>query len=213
MRRRQFLAVAGAAAVGATLAGCTGGSDDGSGSTGTLATRVTDQPGDIGDFESCIVTIIEIRVAPAAGSEATDTADGDGTEATDTDGGDDDDAENTGDDDDDDAGEESYDVDDAEADLVQLQDGETELVAELELSTGGYDSLKLAVLEAEATLANGDDVEVETPGEAPLKFDERRDTGRHADDLHGRLHAGQAGSVGDYVLQPATDGVEVANGE
>ena len=73
-----YLAVAdaGAAAVGATLAGCTGGSGNGSGSTGTLATRVTDRPGDIGDFEACVVTITEIRVAPAAGSEATDAADG-----------------------------------------------------------------------------------------------------------------------------------------
>ncbi|MEF8937811.1 MAG: hypothetical protein V5A32_07640, partial [Halovenus sp.] len=54
--RRTYLAgVAAAGAVG--LAGCSG--SDGSGTeTGTLATNVTDQPGDIADFESCVVTIV-----------------------------------------------------------------------------------------------------------------------------------------------------------
>ncbi|MFB6281584.1 MAG: DUF4382 domain-containing protein [Haloferacaceae archaeon] len=63
--RRQYLrTVGGAAALGsAALAGCTGGGGD----TGTLATRVSDQPGDISDFESCLVTVAGVRVKPTDG--------------------------------------------------------------------------------------------------------------------------------------------------
>ncbi|MFB6302003.1 MAG: DUF4382 domain-containing protein [Haloferacaceae archaeon] len=62
-RRTYLQTVAGTAAIGSTaLAGCTGGK-----STGTLATRVSDQPGDISDFESCVVTIAGVWVKPADG--------------------------------------------------------------------------------------------------------------------------------------------------
>lgn len=66
MDRRQYLRVAaGSAAVtNLSLAGCLGGGD---GTTGTLATYVSDQPGDIGDFQTCVVTITEIRIKPADG--------------------------------------------------------------------------------------------------------------------------------------------------
>lgn len=56
--------LAGSAVVGsALLAGCSGSGGD----TGTLATRVSDQPGAISDFETRIVTIAGIRVKPADG--------------------------------------------------------------------------------------------------------------------------------------------------
>lgn len=66
--RREYLrTVAGSTVVGsALLAGCTG-----SGGTGTLATRVSDQPGAISDFESCVVTISEVRVKPTDGELVT----------------------------------------------------------------------------------------------------------------------------------------------
>lgn len=66
--RREYLrTVAGSTVVGsALLAGCTG-----SGGTGTLATRVSDQPGAISDFESCVVTISEVRVKPVDGELVT----------------------------------------------------------------------------------------------------------------------------------------------
>lgn len=65
VRRRAYLrTIAGATTLGtALLAGCTGSG----GETGTLATRVSDQPGDISDFESCVVTIAGVRVKPADG--------------------------------------------------------------------------------------------------------------------------------------------------
>ncbi|MFC7166246.1 DUF4382 domain-containing protein [Halospeciosus flavus] len=61
MRRRTFLA--GTATTAATaLAGCMGG-----GSTGTLATKVSDQPGDIGDFETLIIHVTTVYVKPTDG--------------------------------------------------------------------------------------------------------------------------------------------------
>jgi len=59
--RRSYLQATGAAALGTVgLAGCVGRA------TGTLATHVTDQPADIGDFESLIVTIEGVWLGPDA---------------------------------------------------------------------------------------------------------------------------------------------------
>lgn len=190
MRRREYIIATSGAALGTTVAGCLGGG----GSTGTLATQVTDQPGDIGDFESCVVTITEIRARPSTDDGATDT---EGTEMED-------DAE-------DDEREESYDVDDAEADLVELQDGETELVAEQEVETGEYDYLKLIVSGVEATLSDGGDAEVTTPGEAPLKFDrsfEIRSDSRTV--FTADFTPVKRGQAGGYILQPVADGTGVS---
>jgi len=171
MRRREYLGGVGGVALGTALAGCLGGD----GSTGTFATRVTDQPCDIGDFESCVVRISEIRVKPAGGADDDDGGDeetptatnGTATNATETEATTD---EETADDvgGGDDRVVERHDVD-AEADLVELQDGETELVAELELETGDYQFLQLLVSEVEAALEGGGEAEVTTPGNAPLK--------------------------------------------
>ncbi|MDZ7702821.1 MAG: DUF4382 domain-containing protein [Halobacteriales archaeon] len=61
MRRRSALKTIGGVAIGSTLAGCLGGG------TGTLATRVSDQPGDIGDFETLLIQVNGVRVKPADG--------------------------------------------------------------------------------------------------------------------------------------------------
>ncbi|MCO8268296.1 DUF4382 domain-containing protein [Haloferax sp. AB510] len=64
-RRRFLTSAAGiAAATTAGLAGCMGTA---SATTGTLSTRVSDKPGDIADFESCVVTVSTVRVKPADG--------------------------------------------------------------------------------------------------------------------------------------------------
>jgi len=52
-------AVGAATTVG--LAGCAGEAS----ATGTLSTAVTDQPGDIADFEFCVGTVTELRLEPA----------------------------------------------------------------------------------------------------------------------------------------------------
>jgi len=62
----------------AALSGCI--SSIAGASSGTLATRVSDRPGDIEDFESCVVTVTEVHVMPAgddAELEKLDVEDGD----------------------------------------------------------------------------------------------------------------------------------------
>lgn len=214
MRRREYLVATGSAVVGSAFAGCLGDGNGGSG-TGTLATRVTDQPGDISDFESCVVTITEIRLKPSEDgdddteddgdedtAEETDTPEGTEAESTDT--------EADGEDDDEDESEEVYEVDSAEADLVELQDGNTQLIDEREIDTGEYEYMKLTVSEVDGTLKEGGDAEVDTPGNAPLKFNEsfeiRADTRTVFTADFTPVKRGQQNS---YILQPVADGVEV----
>ncbi|WP_178916431.1 DUF4382 domain-containing protein [Natronomonas gomsonensis] len=190
MQRREYLIATGSVAAGASLAGCIGSA------TGTLATQVTDQPGDISDFESCVVTITELRIKPA--SDDGDDADGNETDGNGTDA-------------DDESAEETYEVDDAEADLVELQDGNTQLVDEQELDAGDYEYLKIQVSNVDATLNDGSDADVSTPGDAPLKFNQsfeiREDTRTVFTADFTPVKQGQSGG---YVLQPVADGTEVS---
>ena len=211
MRRREYLIAASGAVLGTGLAGCLGGNGDGSGggdgngdggsgdSTGTLATRVTDQPGDIADFESCVVTVTEIRVKPSEGGEtATETEAAEAAEA------DDEEMDSDGE------GEARIDVDDAEADLVELQDEETELVSEAELETGEYEYLKLAVSNVDAELSGGGDAEVDTPGNAPLKFDESFEVRAETRTVFtADFTPVKRGQQDSYLLKPVAEGVEV----
>ena len=66
MHRRNFLETTATLATAGTvgLAGCSAMTGT---ATGTLATRVSDQPGDVADFEECIVTITEVWAKPADG--------------------------------------------------------------------------------------------------------------------------------------------------
>ena len=154
--RRDYLrATGGLAAAGlAGLAGCMGGAEA---ATGTLATRVSDQPGDIGDFEACVVTIAGFWVAPASSSDDAETETATSTPT---------------DEESEDDGREYFEFDEPrEADLVELQGDRSALLGEQELETGTYAFLQLDVTGVEATLADGGDATVETPGAAPLKFD------------------------------------------
>ncbi len=56
------MAAVGGLAVGSLLAGCSGG-----GETGMLSTSVSDQPGDIGDFDSLLIQIDGVHVKPEDG--------------------------------------------------------------------------------------------------------------------------------------------------
>lgn len=199
--RRDYLRVtAGLAAAGVTgVAGCMGSAEA---ATGTLATRVSDQPGDIGDFETCVVTMAGFWVAPTSESdgEATGTATSTST-ATDEDS--DDDAEDE---------REYHEFDDPrEADLVELQGDRAALLGEVELATGEYAFLQLDVTGVEATLADGGEATVETPGEAPLKFDRsfeiREDTRTVFTADFTPVRRGQSGS---YLLQPVASETSVS---
>ena len=178
--RRSYLKATAGAAVGTVgLAGCMGG-----GGTGTLATEVTDQPGDIADFESCVVTIVGLWVMPADAT-ATGTDDDDARERVDFD-------------------------EPQEADLVQLQNGNTKLVDETELETGEYDYLQLDTNGVDATLDDGSDANVTTPGDAPLKFNQSFEIRTDATTTFtADFTPVKQGQTSNYVLQPVADGTNV----
>lgn len=184
LSRRTYLAVVGAATTGtAALAGCLG--DDNA--TGVLATHVTDQPGDITDFESCTVTITGFWLGPE-GAEAGDEED---TEPADR---------------------ERYDFDEAQqADLVQLQDDETQLIDSQELDVAEYEFLQLDISEIDAALPNDEPATVEVPGEAPLTFNEsfeiREDT---QTSFTADFTPVRRGETDEYLLQPVPQGIQVS---
>ena len=245
-RRTYLQAVGGVSAIGtAALAGCTGDdateTDDGDDgddetATGLLSTAVTDQPGDIADFESCVVTIEGIWVKPSGSGdddvdEADDADDADDTtdDADDVDSENSDDANETeGDDtDDDDEGVQEQDEDDVdqaegrryyafdepqEADLVDLQDGATQLIDDdRELPVGDYQFLQLDISSVDGVLVDGDeDVTVETPGNAPLQFKlafEIREGERTV--FTGDFTPVRRGQSGSYLLQPVANNLSV----
>jgi hypothetical protein len=217
MRRRDYLVATGSAVAASAFAGCMGGNggngSDG-GDSGLLATRVTDQPGDIDDFESCVVTITAIRLKPAEedgeGTEDEGTADETETPEetpTESEG-----TETEGDEEDDEAEDEVvYEVDDVEADLVELQDGNTKLVDEREIETGEYEYMKLTVSEVNGTLKDGGETEVDTPGNAPLKFNESFEIRANTRTVFtADFTPVKRGQQNSYILQPVASGVEVS---
>lgn len=213
IRRRTYLAGIGAAGV-TGLAGCTGNGD---GDTGTLATQVTDQPGDIGDFESCVVTIVGMWLGPSGSAGADDdgdtneTATDEETDQTESDGDEETDANGT-DTDEDGGGREYYAFDEPqEADLVQLQGEETQLVDERDLDVAEYAFLQLDTDGVDATLEDGSSADVQVPGNAPLTFNEafeiRADTRTTFTADFMPVRRGQTGS---YNLQPVPQGITVS---
>jgi len=213
--RRRYLQATGVAALGSVgLAGCVGRA------TGTLATRITDQPADIGDFESLVVTIEGFWLGPE-GTEP-EAGDADGNE-TDTDGGGDDGADGDSetadgnetdadddDEDDTDDGREYFEFDEPqEADLVELQNGETQLIDERELRTGEYPYLQLDVSSADGTLTDGSDATVDLPGNAPLTFNAAFEIRENARTTFTADFAPVLRGNGRYLLRPVPSGIEV----
>ncbi|MFA9517444.1 DUF4382 domain-containing protein [Halopenitus sp. H-Gu1] len=163
------------------LAGCLGGD-----STGTLATRVTDQPGDIADFESCLVTIVGMWLGPEGAESGADA-------------------------DEDPADRDYHEYDEPQTvDLVELQGETTQLVDERELEASTYEFLQLDTDGVDATLEDGESVTVEVPGEAPLtftqQFDVREDTRTVFTADFTPVKRGQTGT---YVLQPVPEGITI----
>ena len=212
--RRTYLQATGAAALGAAgLAGCVGKA------TGTLATRVTDQPADIGDFESLVVTIEGIWLGPegAESGAAGNETDGDADDGSDVDGGnatDGDDADmNETDDESAPAGREYIEFDEPqEADLVQLQDGETQLIDERELAVATYRFLQLDVSNVDGTLNGGDEADVDLPGNAPLTFNESFEVRENTETSFTADFAPVRRGNGTYLLRPVPRGIEVTYG-
>lgn len=181
--RRTYIATVGAATTGMVgLAGCTGGD-----STGTLATQVTDQPMDVADFDSCIVAIVGMWLGP----EDAEAADGDDEEPT---------------------GREYYEYDDPrEADLVELQGDNTQLVDEQALEVSTYEFLQLDTDGIDATLEDGSSATVDVPGEAPLTFNQQFEVREDARTVFTADFAPvKRGQTESYVLRPVPDGITVS---
>jgi len=207
--RRTYLRGVGAAGLAGltALAGCSG-----SAATGTLATSVKDAPGDISDFESCVVTIEGFWLKAVENTENEEgTSTTVNTAATDEEG-----VEQQDEEDVDQSDERTYhEYDEAqEADLVQLQDGNTQLVDEREIETGTYAYLQLDVSAVDATLSEGGDADVGTPGEAPLQFKEEFEI--RADQrttFTADFTPVKRGQTENYLLQPVAKGTEVSYSE
>lgn len=255
MKRRQYIKGTGAAVTGSALAGCAASGpsdstsdgaepkessdDDGSGGTetGTLATSVTDQPVDIDDFESCVITVEGLWVKPDGTESDEESNDGPGESseeptASEDDGGA---SEGVGDavedvgtgnpDDTEEIGEtEKAGGDDGrryiefdepqEADLVRLQGANTQLIDETELVVGSYRYLQLEVSGIEGVLSGGGEAEIDMPGNAPLQFKRRFEirsnerTGFVADFAPVRRGQGDR-----YLLRPVAKGTQVLYGD
>lgn len=199
--RRTYLQATGAAALGTTaLAGCMGEA------TGTLATKVSDQPSDIDDFEKLVVEIVGFWLGPAGEDGGTESGTEDGTESG-TEAG-----TETEDGTDEEDGREYFEFDEPQqADLVKLQGEKTKLIDERELAVGEYGYLQLDIGAVNATLKDGGEPEVDTPGEAPITFNEpfeiREDT---RTSFTADFTPVKRGQTGKYVIQPVPKEIEVS---
>jgi len=245
LRRRAYLHLTGlAAAIGA--AGClgdNGDTDDADGTasdgtdttdddssestTGLLSTEVTDQPGDIADFESCVVTIDGTWIKPSGDLESDEGGDGDENESAGNETADSNGNESAGNESESEGenGLEEQDEDDVdqgegrrylefeepqEADLVQLQDGNTQLIDEREVETGEYQFLQLDVSSVDGILEDGEEAEVETPGNAPLQFNRAFEIrGDERTTFVGDFTPVRRGQSGRYLLQPVARRTDV----
>lgn len=200
--RRQYMKTIGAVGAASTigLAGCSGNSAT---ATGTLATQVTDQPGDIADFESCVVTIEGIWLKPSEDEETEETTVTDGEDGID---------EQDEEDVDESDAREYHEFDEAQkADLVELQNGNTDLVDEREVTAQDYELLQLDVSNVEGVLADGGETDVDTPGSAPLQFKHQFEV---REDQRTTFTADftpvKRGQTNRYLLQPVASGTEVS---
>ena len=193
MNRRSYLESAGVAATAGLLAGCSSpGNSEASTTYGTLAASVSDQPADIEDFESCVVTIAGIWVAPA-------DEDGSATEAT----------ASTGTED-----RRYIEFEESQIeDLVELQGDASQSLGEWDLEVGTYQYLQLDVSGVDGTLDDGSEADVRTPGNAPLRFNtsfeirENQRTHFLADFTPVRQ-----GNSGRYIIQPVASETTVTYG-
>lgn len=204
--RRRYLQVTGGLAAGTTigLAGCVEEQLVGT-AKGTLVTHVTDQPGDIADFESCIVTIDGIWVKPAGGADPdtpANTTENQGSPPENTPAN----SPEQG------VGRRYIEFEEPqEADLVLLQDGETQLIDESELDVGEYQFLQLDISEVDGVLTDGSEaVEIDTPGNAPLQFQEAFEIRESQQTVFiADFTPIRRGQTGRYHLHPVAQGTEV----
>lgn len=226
MDRRTYIQGVGAAIAIGALAGCTSdesGSGDNSGGDGDsnenaygmLSTSVTDQPNDIDDFESLVVTLQGIWIKPAEADDEpeNETEESEGTEDNETEG--EEEESRDREDIDQSSGRTYIEFDEPqEADLIELQGDNAQLIDETEAEVGDYQFLQLDVSGTEGILAEtGEEATVETPGNAPLQFQQAfeiqaDETTRFIADFTP-FQTGQ----GNYIIRPVASGTQVLYGD
>lgn len=205
--RRTYLKTTGIAST-AGLVGLAGCADNGTtaDTTGLLSTAVTDQPGDIADFDSCLVTLSGVHLSPRSpvDDEDDDTENGETEENDDFEDQDEDDI-------DDSPGRTFYEFDEPQTvDLVELQGEAREFIDEdREVPTGQYNYMQLEVSDVEGTV-DGETVTVDTPGAARIQFNRQFSILEdHRTEFTADIVPVQRGQAGEYVLQPVPSGITV----
>lgn len=219
------------------------GDGDGDVSYGTLSTSVTDQPSAIGDFESLTVTVDGVWIKPAESSDDTEETDGESeqegddetttettNETTDETGNEsespeDDESVDTADDqaevdqedsetETDDNGRYYIEFDESQdADLVQLQGSNTQLIDETDVEAREYQFLQLDVSNTKGVLTDGSDATVETPGNAPLKFNTNFEVRPDEQTRFIADFAPNKKGNGGYVIRPVATSTQVLYGD
>lgn len=101
-----------------------------------------------------------------------------------------------------------------QADLVQLQGAETALVDETEVEARQYQFLQLDVSDATGILAeSGEEAAVETPGNAPLKFNTSFEIRAEERTRFIADFAPHRTGQGKYVVRPVATGTKVLYGD
>jgi hypothetical protein len=218
MRRHGLAAILIATLV--VLAGCTGGVGPGAGpsddttestaGTGTVQFYISDQPSAIDDFEHLNVTITKVGFQQADGDgeadeseldeDSNETEDGDDeTEMNETASSETDDA----DDDADESGDwKTYEVENRTVDLTRLQGANATQLTSMNVSNGTYSKVFVYVSEINATLDNGEQVNVKLPSEK-LQLNKEFTVGNgEAVDFVFDITVKKAGNSGKYILQP-----------
>lgn len=116
------------------------------------------------------------------------------------------------DEDEDPSGREYYEYDEPqEADLVELQNGKTQLIDEQDLDAATYEYLQFDTDGIEATLEDGSSATVEVPGEAPLTFNQEFEVRENTRTVFtADFTPVKRGQTGKYILQPVPDGIKVS---
>jgi hypothetical protein len=203
---------------------------DGAG-TGTVQFYISDQPSAIEDFDHLNVTITQVGFQQADGdeeeelnetdesddeeTELNETADSDDEETEtpnstaepETDDGDEEseaaaDGDEASDDDAESGGWETYDVDNRTVDLTRLQGANATQLTSMNVSNGTYSKVFVYVSEINATLENGEQVNVKLPSEK-LQLNKEFTVGNgEAVDFVFDITVKKAGNSGKYILQP-----------
>jgi len=100
-----------------------------------------------------------------------------------------------------------------EADLVQLQGDNSQLIDETELETGEYEYLQLDVSGVEGTLNDGSEATVDTPGNAPLKFNTSFEIREEERTTFVADFTPVERGTGSYIIQPVASGTTVLYGD